>query len=738
MADQTGDFERAVASSDEQRAEPRDHFVQFYQHDDALVDCLADFIGEGLASGAAAIVVATPDHAHALSARCAARGIDAAEARRSGRYVPLDAEQTLRALLVDGWPDADRFRQTLEPLFAQAAGRHPRVVVFGEMVRLLWAQGRQSAAVRLEELWNALRSKYAFQLLCAYPMNEMASAPWQAVHRVCGEHSHAAITDANWRSATEDERLAELRELQARTTALERDAAKHEATHQALQDAEARADRTRALLAAIVESSDDAIVSKSLDGLISSWNEGARRLFGYTADEAIGKSIMLIIPPDQQEEERQILARIARGERIEHFETVRIAKDGRRVDVSLTISPVRDGDGCVIGASKVARDISERRRLEERLRDADRRKDEFIAMLGHELRNPLAPIRNATELLRRTTAGNPACESLCRMLDRQVQQMTRLLDDLLDVSRITRGKIKFRRELIDIGSIVERAVEASRPFIDSRQHELRVTVPETRLPVEGDSTRLVQLITNLLNNAARYTHEGGTISLRVTRHEPWAEIHVEDNGIGIAPHMLPRIFDLFVQSDRSTELSHEGLGIGLTLVRMIAEHHRGNVEAKSAGPGLGSEFIVRLPIASAGAPLRAAAPVDVAAVTHRRIVIVDDNRDASDSLASLLRLSGHEVFVASEAATGLQMIRQIRPDLALLDIGLPGINGYELARRLRESDPAVSLAAVTGYGAPEDRERSHQAGFDHHFVKPVDVAALERVIMRLGDAPLGP
>jgi PAS domain S-box-containing protein len=508
----------------------------------------------------------------------------------------------------------------------------------------------------------------------------------------------------------------------------------------ALRAAEERAEHSQAFLAAIIESSDDAIVSKSLDGRIKSWNRGAERLFGYSADEVIGKSITIIIPPELQYQEQGILARIVKGERIEHFETVRVAKDGRRIDVSLTISPILDRQGRVIGASKSSRDITDRKRAEEALRTADRRKNEFLAMLGHELRNPLAPIRNVTEMLRRTGGGDTVREPLYAMLERQVQQMTRLLDDLLDVGRITQGKIKFQHEMIDFQVAIVRAVEASGPFIERRRHRLSISVPDGELPMLGDMARLVQMITNLLNNAAKYTPEGGAISLSAERSGTFVEIRVKDNGGGIAPEMLPRVFDLFVQADPALRQSQDGMGIGLTLVKSIVEHHGGSVRAVSAGRGQGSEFIVRLPMvpemAASKSPRAPMQEMRVAAAP-RRVLLVDDNRDLAESLAALLRSDGHEVSIAPDGPAALRMVQAQEPDLALIDIGLPGMSGYEVAQRLRAMGCVARLVAVTGFGGAEERERSQEAGFDAYFVKPIDPDALDRLVASEGHPMLG-
>jgi len=553
----------------------RDHFVQFYEHEPTLMASLGEFVHRAIAGDGAAIVVASASHVDALEQELRRRALDVAGARETRRLVVLDAKATLDALLVDGSPDAERFAAVIEPHIADAAARSANVAVFGEMVALLWGEEREDAAVHLEMLWNDLLARYRFSLYCAYPVAAMANRPPQSVDAVCKAHTHA-IPGRAVAHAVEEQRLVGICDFERRERAAYLD---------------------NALLAAIVESSNDAIISKSLDGTITSWNAAAEQMFGYRADETVGRSVALIIPPEHRNEEAGILARLARGERIEHFETVRMRKDGSRIDVSLTISPVRDRSGRVVGASKIVRDIAERKRMEAQLRDAHRRKDEFIAVLGHELRNPLAPIRTAAEVLRRTSAGDETTAELCRMLQRQVQQMARLIDDLLDVSRITSGKIRFRRERVDLAQVVKRAIETSAPALTQRGHRLGVDLPAEPLMVEGDAARLLQMVANLLDNAVKYTPEGGDIRLSAARRDSDFELRIEDSGIGIASEMLPDIFDLFVQATRSGTDAQEGLGIGLALVRMIAEHHGGSVVASSAGAGKGSAFVVRVPAA---------------------------------------------------------------------------------------------------------------------------------------------
>lgn len=800
-------------------------------------------------------------------------------------------------------------------------------------------------------------------------------------------------------------------------------------------DDDCDANRASALLAAIVSSSDDAIISKTLDGIITSWNASAERLFGYTADEAIGQPMTLIIPPERRDEENEILQRIRSGRRVEHFETIRVAKDGRQVHVSLTISPVHDRQGRVIGASKVSRDISDRRRaaaeaqsaqqllrlivdnapaliayidrdyryqlnnrayetwfgeayqnlagklvsdvlgaaaferlkphmdaalagqmvsyddqipyrnagtrwinanyipdiaedgsvkgfavlvhdvdahqraehaqrflvalhdatralndagevmlqivtmvglhfdaircaygevqadgeqllitrgytkdvptvaglhrldrfgagliaeiksgrtvriadirddgrtaepaalqtytameirsmicapiikggqlvavlvvadrkprpwlandaellaqvaertyfavesarastlltksnnelerLNAELSETDRRKDEFIAVLAHELRNPLAPIRNATHFLKLKGPPDAELQNARDIIDRQITHLVRLVDDLLDVSRITSGKISLQKERVSLTLIVTNAVEASRPLIESEQHQLTVTLPDEPLYLDADLTRMAQVLQNLLNNAAKYTPPGGKIGLHATFDGQQVTIRITDTGIGIPPEMLSHVFKLFTQVGRSIEWQTGGLGIGLTLVQRIVEMHGGRVDAHSDGLDKGSQFTVRLPAfvhshdSAASIAPRSAEPI----ATRLSILVVDDNVDAADTLAEILRAAGHGVQTEYDGIAAVDTARSDKPDVVLLDIGLPKLNGYDVARQIRSHDPhRPVLVAVTGWGQDDDRRRSQEAGFHHHLVKPVDLLALERIL----------
>ena len=494
-------------------------------------------------------------------------------------------------------------------------------------------------------------------------------------------------------------------------------------------------EESRARLAAIVEASDDAIVSKALDGTIRSWNPGAARIFGWTAAEAVGRSIDLIIPPELRDEERQILARLRRGERVEHFESVRVTRDGRRVAMSLAISPLFDEQGRVIGASKVGRDITDRKRSEQALREADRRKDEFVATLAHELRGPLAPLRHWLEVLERNE-GDPSLRDAARAsMRRQLDHMVRLVDDLLDMSRITRGRFELRIQRVDLRPIVRQTVEACRRVVE-RDQMLDLLLPDDPVPLDADPVRLTQVIANLLDNASKYTPRRGKIQIAVARRGELVWITVKDSGIGIPQDELEQIFEMFEQVDRSWDQSQGGLGIGLTLTKHLVERHGGRIEVHSDGLDQGSEFRVALPAAVGDADVDAvdAAPRVAAQAGPHRILVVDDSRDSADSLAMLLRAIGHDAQSAYDGWSALDAVERWQPHLVLLDLGLPVLDGFEICRRMRAGrwGEHVRIAALTGWGQESDRRRTSEAGFDVHLVKPV---SQEELLALLAEIP---
>jgi PAS domain S-box-containing protein len=673
------------------------------------------------------------------------------------------------------------------------------------------------------------------------------------------------------------------------------------------------ADAMRTRLAGVIEFSDDAVVTMTIDGIITSWNPAAQRIYGYSAEEVLGRPVTLLIPADHEEEEPAILERLRRGERIDHYSTVRRRKDGTLIDVSLSVSPIKDYSGRIIGASKIARDITAQKRAEEALRDQNRvlellvvsgrsiasqldlqgilqtvtdtatqlsggqfgaffynvanekgesyvlyslsgaareafekfglpryppifnptfmgqgivrcadltkdaryrtmqphhgmpdgdlplrsylavpvvsrtgdvlgglffghsdvgvfteraerivsgiaaqaaiaidnarlyeaaqreiasreraeaalreideRKDLFLATLAHELRNPLAPIRQAAAISSTSGATETQKRWSHDVISRQVRTMSLLLDDLLDISRVTRGTLELRMEMTDVASVVEAAVETARPAIDAKRHSLTVVLPPEPVVFAADPLRLAQVLANLLTNAAKYTDPGGSIKLHAAGSEDSVTLSVADTGIGLAPDALSRVFTMFSQIKTAQDRSEGGLGIGLALSKGLVDLHGGSIEARSGGAGRGSEFVVSLPRRAITAGQRGPQLViSGQRVASRRVLIADDNRDAADSLAMLMRLEGHEVRVVHDGKQALAGFQELNPEVALLDIGMPELDGYEVARRVRQGTlgRAVILVAVTGWGQESDKARALAAGFNHHFTKPVE------------------
>jgi len=493
-----------------------------------------------------------------------------------------------------------------------------------------------------------------------------------------------------------------------------------------------RAEEERSKLAAIVESSEDGIIGKTLDGIITSWNAGAERMYGYTAREMVGRPIDVIVAPECRAQMAAVFEQLRRGERVEPFETARLRKDGQRLDISLTFSPIRDAAGHLVGASGVDRDISDRKRAEQALHAEARRKDEFLAMLGHELRNPLAPIRNSLHILHSPKATAEQKERAGGTIERQVVHLTRLVDDLLDISRISQGKILLRKERIDLVAIVRATVEDLRSQMEIAGLALEQELPGSAAWMVGDPTRVSQAIGNVLHNAIKFTERGGRISVAV-REEPergTVAVTVRDTGIGMAPEMLARVFEPFSQAAAGPDRQRGGLGLGLFLVKALVELHGGTAAAASPGLGQGSEITLRLPLVTGTEESEMVEQVEVS--EHpRRCLVIEDHEDAAESLALLLRLVGHEAEVAFDASEGLEKARRFHPEVILCDIGLPGgMDGYAVAEAVRADSDLRSayLIAITGYGQEEDRRRALAAGFDAHLTKPADLDALRRLL----------
>ena len=516
-------------------------------------------------------------------------------------------------------------------------------------------------------------------------------------------------------------------------------------------------DDARALLAAVVESSDDAIITKTLDGTITSWNASASRLLGYTATEIIGQAITVLIPLDRHSEERHIIASLRAGNRIEHYETVRVAKDGRLIDVALTISPVRGQTGEIVGASKILRDITERRRIERELQEllsernqilaseraarsqAERlsaSKDEFLALLSHELRTPLNAILGWTQILQRGSSASADLANGLAVIERNVRAQTQLVNDLLDMSRIISGQMRLDVQPVMPYAFVQGAVESARPAADAGGVRLESILDPAAGPLSGDANRLQQVVWNLISNAIKFTPRGGRIKITLERVNSHIEVCVADSGVGIQPDFLPHVFERFRQRDATTTRRHGGLGLGLSIVKHIVELHGGTVAANSDGEGKGATFRVTLPVAvtrwipnrpgeHSRSLERPSVPFVNADLSNLVVLVVDDDPDSRELLHRLLCDCGATVIAAASAAEALTAKDKQRPDILISDIGMPEIDGYQLLRSLRANGevrfPAIAL---TAFARSEDRTRALLAGYVAHVSKPVEPAEL--------------
>ncbi len=526
-------------------------------------------------------------------------------------------------------------------------------------------------------------------------------------------------------------------------------------------------EQASARLAAIIASSEDAIISKTLNGIVTSWNGAAERLFGFTAEEMIGQSILRLIPQELQHEETEILTKLRRGERIERYETTRVHKEGRRLEVSLTVSPVRDRSGAIVGAAKIAHDITARRRAEQALQEREAQlaklleeresfleservarseaerlshvKDEFLATLSHELRTPLNAIQGWVTLLRTRQAGSAELERGLETIERNVRNQAQIVNDLLDMSRIISGKVHLEVQPLHLHEIINSAIETLHQPAAAKNIRIRSMLDSRIGLVRGDPNRLQQVLWNLLSNAVKFTPSGGRIQVVLERVNSHVEICIEDSGIGIRAEFLPHVFDRFRQADPGTTRRYGGLGLGLSIVKNLVELHGGTIRVKSPGENQGSTFVVVLPISHVRADERelrsrprtavdSLLPVDLPQLDNVTVLIVDDEPDGRDLIARLLAERGARTTCVSSAARALEALAAQRFDILLSDIGMPDVDGFDLIQRVRAMDASrsgpIPAIAITAYARPEDRQRSLLAGFHMHLSKPIEAGEL--------------
>jgi PAS domain S-box-containing protein len=644
-----------------------------------------------------------------------------------------------------------------------------------ERLREEWPDCRMTQVQSREELAAALGAGEPFQAILAdYSLPQFDGL--EALQMVRGVNQEAPFIFVS--GAIGEERAIESQKLGATDYVLKNRLDRlGVALRRALVEVQERVERQRAqsslrqaeerfrLLVENVQ--DHAIVQLDARGNVAGWNRGAERILGYSEREILGKHFSCFFTPEDRESGLpHAQLKLARDMGNAENDNWLVRKDGARFWASGVTSALRDESHRLRGYAKILRDLTERKQLTEALRaraeelsETDRRKDEFLAMLAHELRNPLAPILSSLELLSRHGVDDPKLHGAVKTAVRQVRHMARLLDDLLDVSRITRGIITLQKKRVDLRTVINQAIETSRPRLEVRKHRLTVSLTPESLPIEADVDRLEQVLVNLLNNAAKYTPTGGEVWVTADRlEEPsggspgqppreCAVVRVRDNGIGISPAMLPRIWDVFTQSERGLDRSEGGLGVGLTLVRRLVEMHNGRVEAHSEGRNQGVEFTLRFPLLEVGCDddlsglfgsLDGAFRVDrlrelpdSPVTPGKNILLVDDNVDAARMLASLLELDGHRLHLVHHGDEAIPAARELHPDVVLLDIGLPGLNGYEVARRLRKEpwSATLQIIAITGYAMKDDLNKARQAGFDHHLTKPVNVDTLQGILV---------
>jgi PAS domain S-box-containing protein len=723
------------------------HFARFYDEDAKLIDEVSDFLDDALRKGGVAIVIATPDHIAGLRQDLTGLGsVQGQPGWFSGELITLDAEAVLAQFMVDGWPDEARFQDTVGKVVRKACATGQTVNAFGEMVALLCAQGLYDAAIRLEQLWNALRDDCSFSLFCAYPWRLFPTIELaESFQQVCAEHDYVCSHGGHLHTPVE------LHDIHLKATQLEQKMRALQAEVDRLKESEQTLKHREKEFADFVENAAEGLHRVDPDGTILWANKAELAMLGYRWEEYIGHHIAEF-HADQPTIEA-ILTKLVAGETLYDQPARLRCKDGSIKHV-LIHSNGCFKDGQLRYSRCFTRDATERHQLEQvyierealltELTRANRAKDEFLAMLAHELRNPLAPISAAAQLLELAASDPVKVKQAAGIIGRQAKHLTALIDDLLDVARVTRGLIVIDKNPVDLRQVLSDAIEQMTPHISARQHHLSsLHLPPEPANVVGDHKRLVQVVTNLLANAAKYTPEGGNIIARLQVSSGQVVLEISDNGIGMAPDLLAKAFDLFSQGERASDRSQGGLGLGLALVKTLVELHSGSAHADSAGIGQGSTFTIRMPVVTSASKEVKDPSVSEEQATRStqglRLMIVDDNVDAADTLALLLKAIGHEVFTEYTATKGIDRIRETKPEVMLLDIGLPDIDGKDLARRLRTMPEGAKtvLIAVTGYGQEHDKKESSAAGFDYHFVKPVNIGELSTLLTSLSAQKVG-
>ena len=716
------------------------HFVRFYEHDVALLAEVADFLDRGLRGGGTAIVIATADHIHALRQQLAGLGTLKGEPGwYPGELITMEAESALAQFMVDGQPDAQRFDAVIGDVVRKACDSGKQVHAFGEMVALLCERGQYDAAIRLEQLWNALRDHCRFALFCAYPWRLFPTQEHaSAFGRICHEHDHVcrSVPEGARDNADPGKRIAM---LEQQVASLQGELAHARKSDQTLKHRERE-------FADFIENAAEGLHRVGPDGIILWANKAELAMLGYRWEDYVGRHIAEFHV--DRELIDHILVRLQTGETLNDQPAQLRCGNGSVKHVVISSNGCFE-NGQLRYTRCFTRDATERHLLDlahqERkgliaeLAHANRAKDEFLAMLAHELRNPLAPISAAGQLLAVAAHDAAAVQHAAAVITRHVGHMGALIDDLLDAARVTRGLVVLAKTPLDLRDAVSEAVEQVQPRIQAKRHRFTLDAPAGPLLINGDRKRIVQIAANLISNASKFTPDGGAIHVQLRLAGDRAELIVTDNGVGMDEELAARAFGLFVQGGRTPDRAQGGLGIGLALAKNLVECHGGVISARSDGPGTGCTFTVGLPLLKRGqiSPAPAAQPLPERAEQALRILVVDDNRDAADFLSTLLTAMGHSARAVYSSLAALEEAQADSPQVFFLDIGLPDIDGLALAQRLRAA-PATAgavLIAVTGYGQQQDRELTSAAGFYHHLVKPVSAAELSALLGKIAQRP---